>query len=460
MCNSVPLPCRAAAGGRSGPGGRAPSSKYAAAPEGSAAPVQSDQGALSGGAAALGAAIDPGLMMRRSARRAGLPVDAVASPAGSCEWPVRLGASSQDAQPAATESGPPSAAEVPVCEHTAPSAVPGAGSAAVQGGNAGTAVPQHKQSRCKRKRAGQQTAAQPDAAPSVPALGQPGSALKGVTPAAQGTDVPAQLPEGEPSATKRQRTRRQQVSSGRAPVQPACSRNGVPMAEVGARSRQQPGCGEGEVPLGTLDAEGRQLPGRRDDEEMPLGQLAALRRQLPGDVPLGQLAAAQQLLTSAEAARHSVARGDLAGQTQEGGMAMQASRIRRAIPQCQGGAASGTARAAPVPSAAAAEHGRAMGAAVGEALPALHAAATAQEHCQPQVVPMAAATHEPGQAEGPPAVRAPYQDQLPACNTVAAGHTPARGGRNRGGEREGREGAQPHSEEATASGELESGDGC
>ena len=420
--------------------------------------------------AALGAAVDPSLMMRRSARRAGLSVDVLASPPGSCEKPVRLGARIQDAQPAATEPGPPQpAAEAPVSEHRAPSAAPVTGSAAVQGRDAGPAVSQCKRSRArKRKCAGQQTAAKPDSAPSVPALRQPGSALEGETPAAPGADVHAQLPEGEPSATKRQRTRLQQVIGGRVPGQPACSQDSMSAAELSANSRQQPGCGGAEVPPQPLDAQGRQLPGRRgDEEEVALRQLAALRRQLPGDVPLGQLAAAQQLLTSAEAARHSMARcgeprrhsNDLAGHALEGGMAPQASHVRLAIAQCRGGAASSVAQAAPP--AAAAEHGQAQGAAAGAAPPASHAAAAAQEHSRLQGAPTAAAaTREPGQAEWPPAATAPSPDQLPACNTIAAGHTPAHGLRNRKGEKEGREGAAAHSEEATPIGKLDFGSGC
>ncbi len=464
----VPPPCPAASAG-SGPGERGLSSRHAAAPEGSAAPQQSDQGAQSGRVAALGAAIDPSLMRRRSARGAGLPVDALASPPGSCEKPGRLGARSQAAQPAATEPGPPPAAEAPVREHTAPSVMPGTGSAAVQGRDASPAVSQCKQSRTrKRKRAGQQTSAQPDAAPSVPAPGQPGSALEGLTPASPGAEVPVELPEGGPAATNRQRPWQQQVTGSQAPGQPACSPD-MSVPELRAHSRQQPGCGKDEVPLGPLDAKGCQLPDRRDDEGMPLGQLAALRCQLPGDVPLGQLAAAQQLLTSAEAAKHGTARcgeqrrhsSDLAGWAQEGGMAMQASRIRFAIAQCQGGAASSVARAAPVPPAAAAEHGQAQGTAAGAAPPASNAAAAAQEHSQLQgALTAAAATQEPGQAEGPPAATAPSPDQLPAYNAIAAGHTPAPGGRNRKGKREGREGAARHSEEATPSGELALGDGC
>ena len=359
----------------------------------------------------------------------------------------------------------------------------------MQGSDASPAVSQCKQSKTrKRKRAGQQTAPQPDTASSVPALGQPGSASEGVTPATQGADVPAQMPEGELSATKRQRTCQQEVSGSRVPGQPArswdsrsmtepsahgrqqpgCRRGQVPH-ELSAHSRQQAGCVEGEVPLGTLDAEGRELHGRREDEEMPLGQLAALRRQLPGDVPLGQLAAAQQLLTSAEAARHSTACGgeprrhssDLAGRTQEGGMAPQASHVRRAIAQGQERVASSVAPVAPIPPAAAAEHGWAQGAAAGAAPPGSHAAAAAQVHSRPQGAPgAAAATQEPGQAEGPPAARASRPDQLPACNTVAAGHTPARRGPNCKGKEGGREGAALHSEEAAPSGKLDSGDGC
>eukprot|EP00891_Asterochloris_glomerata_P002596 jgi/Astpho2/2596/fgenesh1_pg.00048_%23_87_t len=320
----------------------------------------------------------------------------------------------------------------------------------------------------KRKRAGQQTSAQPDAAPSVPAPGQPGSALEGLTPASPGAEELVELPEGGPAATNRQRTWQQQVTGSQAPGQPACSRD-MSVPELRAHSRQQPGCGKDEVPLGPLDAKGCQLPDRRDDEGMPLGQLAALRCQLPGDVPLGQLAAAQQLLTSAEAAKHGTAHcgeqrqhsSDLAGWAQEGGMAMQASHIRFAIAQCQGGAARSVARAAPVPVAAAAEHGQAQGTAAGAAPPASNAAAAAQEHSQLQgALTAAAATQELGQAEGLPAATAPSPDQLPAYNAIAAGHTPAPGKRNRKGKREGREGAARHSEEATPSGELALGDGC